>query len=109
MARASSASLTQHRANVASSTSMRPSAVFSTVTPEPDHETHGTPADCAMMVEAILSPSRNMERSVGPMKMMPISSHVRGSAGFSDACPQPGHTASHPCSCASDVITDTFA
>jgi len=94
---------------VASSTSMRPSADFSTVTPEPDHETHGTSADCAMMVEAILSPRRNIALSVGPMKTMPISSHVRGSAGFSEAWPHPGHTASHECSCAIVVITDTLA
>jgi len=75
----------------------------------PDHETQGTVADSAMMVDAILSPRRNMAFSVGPMKVMPISSRVRGSAGFSDAWPQPGHTACASCSLASEVITLTFA
>ena len=49
-----------------------PSASAATSTPLPDHEMHGTPADCAMMVEAILSPSKNIDVSLGPMNVMPI-------------------------------------
>ena len=106
---ASAADRTHALSNTSSDTATRPSASASTITPEPDHETHGTCADWAMIVEAILSPRRNMELSVGPMKTMPSSSHVRGSAGFSDAWPQPGHTASALCSLAIEVITLTLA
>jgi len=86
-----------------------PSASATTSTPLPDQEMHGTPADCAMMVEAILSPSRNIEVSFGPMNVMPISSSVRGSAGASEAWPQPGQTASASKSCATEMMTLTLA
>eukprot|EP00967_Tisochrysis_lutea_P013821 scaffold15489_cov23-Tisochrysis_lutea.AAC.3 len=62
-----------------------------------------------MMVEAILSPSRNIARSVGPMNRMPFSSSVFGSAGFSEACPHPGHTASTLLSLARRTMTETLA
>ena len=53
--------------------------------------------------------AHTIDRSVGPMKMMPSSSHVRGNAGFSEAWPHPGQTASHECSFAMEVITETLA
>ena len=101
--------MTHARAKTSSGTWTCPVASASTVTPEPDHETHGTVALCAMIVDAILSPSRNIELSDGPMKVMPSSSSVRGSAGFSDAWPHPGHTASASWSDAIETITETFA
>ena len=55
------------------------------LTPTAGDATLAHATDCAMIVDAILSPSRNIELSDGPMKVMPSSSSVRGSAGFSDA------------------------
>ena len=45
---------------------------------------------------AILSPSTDITGEVGPMKVMPSGFRRSGSLGFSEACPQPGHTASTP-------------
>ena len=53
--------------------------------------------------------SRNIELSVGPMKMMPSFSSARGSAGFSEAWPQPGHTASTLYSLATSTMMSTLA
>lgn len=45
---------------------------------------------------AILSPSTDITGEVGPMKVMPSGFNRSGNLGFSDACPQPGQTASTP-------------
>jgi len=50
-----------------------------------------------------------MTLEVGPMNVMPISFSVAGSFGFSLACPQPGQTASTPCSCAILQMSSTLA
>ena len=72
----------------------------------------GTPADCAMMVEPILSPSACMGPAGGPMKRMGrgcTASRLLGSAGFSLAWPQPAHTASAPTLQAVSTMRRTFA
>ena len=64
------------------------SAEWCTVeTPEPLHGSVGTPAACARMLDAILSPSAAMALSRGPRKIIPSSVSSRGSSGFSDAWP----------------------
>jgi len=45
------------------------------------------------MLEAILSPRANIAFSGGPMKAILFLSNNLGSSGFSEACPQPAHTA----------------
>lgn len=57
---------------------------------------HDTPADCAMMVDPILSPSARMGAPLGPMNAMWVGvfSRVSGSRSFSEAWPHPAHTAS---------------
>ena len=41
------------------------------VNPDPDHGKVGTPAVCATMLDAILSPSNHIDVSDGPMNIMP--------------------------------------
>mmetsp|Transcript_14116 Transcript_14116/g.35627 ORF Transcript_14116/g.35627 Transcript_14116/m.35627 type:complete len:275 (-) Transcript_14116:324-1148(-) len=86
-----------------------PSGRSSQAIPSPFHGIHGTPAACARIVEAILSPSACITGAVGPMKVMPISLSVLGRAGFSLACPHPGQTASTFCFFAISQIRGTFA
>ncbi len=59
----------------------------------PDQGSVGTPAVCATMLDAILSPSNHMACSDGPMNMIPFLAKSSGSFGFSDAWPQPAQTA----------------
>mmetsp|Transcript_26316 Transcript_26316/g.81281 ORF Transcript_26316/g.81281 Transcript_26316/m.81281 type:complete len:212 (-) Transcript_26316:539-1174(-) len=76
----------------------------------PDHGTVGTSSDCAMMLEAILSPRANMAFSCGPRKRtFFVSTHMRGSFGFSDAWPQPGYTASQFWRSAVSTMRSTLA
>jgi len=53
----------------------------------------GISAVCATILEAILSPRANIAFSGGPMKAILFLSNSLGSSGFSEACPQPAHTA----------------
>lgn len=73
------------------------------------HLTHGTPADCAMSVDIILSPDAYMASGPGPIHRIPDSRHARGNAGSSEACPHPGHTASHSVCSAIVRMIGTFA
>jgi len=61
--------------------------------PEPDQGNVGISAVCATMLEAILSPRANIAFSGGPIKAILFLSNSLGSSGFSEACPQPAHTA----------------
>mmetsp|Transcript_33651 Transcript_33651/g.68851 ORF Transcript_33651/g.68851 Transcript_33651/m.68851 type:complete len:210 (-) Transcript_33651:643-1272(-) len=78
------------------SSGMVPSGPKLASRPSPLHGMDGTPAVCAKMLAAILSPSTDITGEVGPMKVMPSGFRRSGSLGFSEACPQPGHTASTP-------------
>ena len=59
----------------------------------PDQGRVGTPAVCATMLEAILSPSSHIACSEGPINMIPFLAKSSGSFGFSEAWPQPAQTA----------------
>ena len=61
--------------------------------PSPLHGSVGTPAVCATMEDAILSPSAHMAFSGGPMNMISCLWRSSGSLGFSEAWPHPAHTA----------------
>lgn len=61
--------------------------------PEPDHGNVGISAVCATILEAILSPRANIAFSGGPINAILFLSNSFGSSGFSEACPQPAHTA----------------
>lgn len=61
--------------------------------PEPDHGRVGISAVCATILEAILSPRANIAFSGGPINAILFLSNNLGSSGFSEACPQPAHTA----------------
>mmetsp|Transcript_39595 Transcript_39595/g.119673 ORF Transcript_39595/g.119673 Transcript_39595/m.119673 type:complete len:224 (-) Transcript_39595:296-967(-) len=106
-AMASSAFVTKPFLKVSSG--MVPSGVKSAVKPSPDQGMEGTPAVCARMLAAILSPSTDMTGEVGPMKVIPSSFNCFGKSGFSEACPQPGHTASAFCALATSQMRSTLA
>ena len=91
------------------SSGMVPSSLSTASSPSPDHGIEGTFAVCARMLAAILSPSTDITGAVGPMNWMPRSLSAVGSRGFSDACPQPGHTASTPSRSAMSTIRFTSA
>lgn len=63
------------------------------ILPEPDQGNVGISAVCATILEAILSPRANIAFSGGPIKAILFFSNRLGSSGFSEACPQPAHTA----------------
>mmetsp|Transcript_9171 Transcript_9171/g.18467 ORF Transcript_9171/g.18467 Transcript_9171/m.18467 type:complete len:223 (-) Transcript_9171:562-1230(-) len=106
-ARASSAVVTIALSNT--SCGICPWSLSSAVSPSPLHGMLGTPAVCAKMLAAILSPSAAITFELGPMNLMPSASNASGSRGFSEAWPHPGHTASTPLSCAILTITSTLA
>ena len=66
--------------------------------PVPDHAMVGTFADCATMVEEILSPNDRIADPGGPMKTILCFDAARdsGSLGFSEAWPHPAQTAWTP-------------
>ena len=61
--------------------------------PDPLHGSVGTPAVCATMELAILSPRAHMACAGGPRKVMLCLWSSSGSLGFSEAWPHPAHTA----------------
>lgn len=63
---------------------------------DPLQGTEGSPAVCARILAAILSPRTLMTGDVGPINLIPLALSEAGSSGFSEAWPQPGHTASTP-------------
>mmetsp|Transcript_5828 Transcript_5828/g.15006 ORF Transcript_5828/g.15006 Transcript_5828/m.15006 type:complete len:281 (-) Transcript_5828:643-1485(-) len=76
---------------------------------EPLHGMVGTPAACASMLEPTLSPSAAIGPLGGPRKAISASSSAVGRDGSSDACPQPGQTASAPTRRAVATMRRTFA
>lgn len=76
---------------------------------EPFHGSVGMCAHWAMIVESILSPRLFMAALCGPRKRMPFLLKRSGSSGFSEACPQPAHTASHLALSAISTMRVTFA
>mmetsp|Transcript_10656 Transcript_10656/g.39113 ORF Transcript_10656/g.39113 Transcript_10656/m.39113 type:complete len:223 (+) Transcript_10656:5967-6635(+) len=91
------------------SSGMVPSSVRSAVRPSPLHGMEGTFAVCARMFAAILSPRTLITGDGGPRNVIPFSLSAFGSFGFSEAWPQPGHTASTFCCFAICTIRSTFA
>lgn len=61
---------------------------------EPLQGSVGTSAAWAIKEEPILSPKAAMDEACGPRNIIPFASNASGSSGISDACPQPGQTAS---------------
>ena len=84
-------------------------AVPGTVRPDPDHGMTSTSHDCARMFAQILSPTASMDEAAGPRKAMSWYARAVGSFGFSEACPQPGHTASASHRRATLTIKSTLA
>ena len=108
----SSAECTHARSYASSGTLTYPSVLcIVSVMPVPDHGRHGTFACCATIVDEILSPSARIAVPGGPRNRIRGSrrASISGSRGFSDACPQPAHTACTPARSAISTINSTFA
>mmetsp|Transcript_33206 Transcript_33206/g.73178 ORF Transcript_33206/g.73178 Transcript_33206/m.73178 type:complete len:203 (-) Transcript_33206:475-1083(-) len=77
--------------------------------PWPDQGMEGTFAVCARMLADTLSPNAAMTDAVGPMNWIPLLFRVDGRRGFSEACPQPGQTASTLWATAMSTMRSTLA
>merc|ERR1719319_1707202 len=66
-----------------------PSDVFSAKSPDPDHGRVGTPAVCATMLLAILSPRSHIASELGPKNLIPAMLSNLGNLAFSEACAPP--------------------